>query len=231
MWTKILRGARAVPPAVIATALAGCAVAAVAVTAGSSIGPAALVLCLPAGVAAVLLRARVAARQAGLVHLAHVDPLTGVGNATLLRRTLAYEMTRHHRHQRRLALVVVGIDGLNRVGGRFGPVAGDEIRRALARQLERAVRDEDTVVRLADGEFAVLSPETGWREIEVVAERLRKAVRQVVTGVEGVTASAGAAVFPEEGATPEVLLSRARAVRTGEMQAPPRLHSVHQAAS
>ena len=231
MWSKFLRAARAVPPAVIATIAAACAITAVAVAAGSSLGPGALALCVPAAAAAVLLRGRMEARQAGLVHLAHVDALTGVGNATLLRRTLAYEMTRHHRHQRRLAIAVVGIDGLNRVGGKFGPVAGDEVRRALARQIERAVRDEDTVVRLADGEFAVLSPETGWREMEVIAERLRRAVRQVVSGLEGVTPSAGFAVFPEEGSTPEVLLSRARAARSGEVQTRPRLRSVHQAAS
>lgn len=232
MWTKLLRGARAVPPAVVATALGGGALAALVVLAGSALGPAALALAVPAAaLAAVLVRRRTEARQAGLVHLAHVDPLTGVGNAALLRRTLAYEMTRHHRHQRRLAVVVVGVDGISRVGGRFGPVAGDELRRALARKLERAVRDEDTVVRLGDGEFCVLSPETGWREIEVVADRLRGAVRQVVSGIEGVAPSVGFAVFPEEGATPEVLLSRARGVRTGEQRARPVLHSVHQAAS
>ena len=231
MWTKFLRAARAVPPAVVATALGGCALTAVVVAAGSTLGPAAFVLCLPAGAAAVLWRKRLEARQAGLVHLAHVDPLTGVGNATLLRRTLAYEMARHHRHQRRLSIAVIGIDGLNRVGGRS---ARSRATRSAARSRASSsapCAEEDTVVRIGDSEFCVLSPETGWREIEVISDRLRRAVARVVTGVEGVTTTTGFAVFPEEGATPEVLLSRARSARSGETQARPRLRSVHQVAS
>jgi diguanylate cyclase (GGDEF)-like protein len=232
MWTSLLRHGRAIPRRFLLNATAGAAIAAVALIAGGSLGSAALLLCVPAGVAFALWRSREQARQAGMMHLSHVDPLTGLGSPMLLRRTLAYEMTRHHRHQRRLSVVVIGVEGLNRVGGRFGPVAGDEVRRAIARQLERAVRDEDTVVRLGDSEFCVLSPETGWREIELVADRLRAIVRQVVTGIEGCTPTTGFAIFPEEGATPEVLLSRARAVRApGAVPARPQLRSVHQAAS
>jgi diguanylate cyclase (GGDEF)-like protein len=196
---------------VVATALAAAALTALAIVAGAGLGPGALVLVVPAAVAAVLLRARIDARHAGLMHLAHVDPLTGLGNPRLLRTRLSYEITRHERHDRQLAVFVLDLDGFKAVNDRFGHVAGDEVLRDVARQLQRAVRDQDTVVRQGGDEFCVLAPETGPREAERMAERLTGAVARAAGGLQGMSASIGFAVFPEGGHTVDALLARADA--------------------
>jgi diguanylate cyclase (GGDEF)-like protein len=193
------------------TALAAGALVAIAVLAGSSLGPGAIALTIPAAMAAALIRGRVDAKHAGLMHLAHVDPLTGLGNARHLRSTLSYEICRHRRHKRRLTVFVLDLDGFKSVNDRFGHAAGDEVLREVARQLQRTCRDQDTVVRQGGDEFCVLAPETGWREAERLAERLGFAVARAVGGLQGISASIGFAVFPDEGATPETLLAHADA--------------------
>ncbi len=208
------RRARTVPSAVLLAALASGAVVAAAALAGARLGSAAVLLALPAALVAAAVRGRVEARHSGLMHLAHVDPLTGLGNARMLRTRLSYEISRHRRHRRRLAVFVLDLDGFKSVNDRFGHIAGDEVLREVARQLERAVRDQDTVVRQGGDEFCVLAPETGWREAERLAERLGYAVARAVGGLQGVSASIGLAVFPDEGATAETLIAKADANQT-----------------
>ena len=202
---RAVRHARAVPLA----ALGAAALTAIAVVAGSRLGTTALVLVFPAALVGAAVRRRVDARQSGLMHLAHIDPLTGLGNARQLRSRLDYELARHRRMRRRLTVFALDLDGFKQVNDRFGHLAGDEVLREIARQLQRTCREQDTVVRQGGDEFCVLAPETGWREAERLAERLGYAVARAVGGLEGLTASIGFAVFPDEGATAEVLIAKA----------------------
>ena len=195
----------------LGTALAAGALVALAVFAGARLGAGAIALAIPAAMAAALIRGRIDARHTGLMHLAHVDPLTGLGNARQLRTVLSYEICRHRRHKRRLTVFMLDLDGFKTVNDRFGHAAGDEVLREVARQLQRTCRDQDTVVRQGGDEFCVLAPETGWREAERLAERLGFAVARAVGGLQGISASIGFAVFPDEGATPETLLAHADA--------------------
>ena len=193
---RLSRHARAVPPTVLLAALGSSALTAIAVVAGTHLGPVALALVGPAALAGAAARRRIDAHQTGLLHLAHVDPLTGLGNARQLRSRLAYELARHRRMRRRLTVFVLDLDGFKLVNDRFGHVAGDEVLREVARQLKRTVREQDTVVRQGGDEFCVLAPETGWRE---------------AGGLPGLSASIGFAVFPDEGTTAQVLIARADA--------------------
>jgi diguanylate cyclase (GGDEF)-like protein len=203
--------AREIPSAMAASALGAGLLVACAVVAGAQLGTASVALAIPVAIAAGLVRGRIDAKHAGLMHLAHVDPLTGLGNARQLRTRLGYEITRHHRHKRRLTVFVMDLDGFKSVNDRFGHAAGDEVLREVSRQLQRTVRDQDTVVRQGGDEFCVLAPETGWRDAESLAERLGEAVARAVAGLPGISASIGFGVFPDEGATPETLLAHADA--------------------
>ena len=189
--------------------LAAGVAAGLAVAAGTRLGYAALVLCLPAALAVSAWVRHMGAQQAGLAHLAHLDPLTGLGNSRLLRQRLGYEIARHRRHQRQLALIVLDLDGFKAVNDRFGHPAGDDLLREVARHIKRYVRESDTAIRMGGDEFCVLAPETGFRDAERLAERLGHAVRSAADGLVGVTASIGYAVFPDEGSTADQLLERA----------------------
>src|SRR5256714_14312304 len=148
------------------------------------------------------------------MHVAHLAALTALAHARELRTRLDYELSRHRRMRRRLAVFALDLDGFKQVNDRFGHVAGDEVLREIARQLQRTCREQDRVVRQGGDEFCVLAPETGWREAERLAERLGYAIARAVGGLQGLTASIGFAVFPDEGATAEVLIARADANET-----------------
>ena len=194
------------------SALLAAGVLALGVLLGQQLGPLALVLCLPAAVAAAVGARRRQARERRLEELSRRDPLTGLGNARLLRERLAYEIARHARHSRPLAVLVLDLDGFKGVNDRFGHAAGDEVLREVAAALARTVRDQDTVVRQGGDEFCVLAPESGREEAARLAERLREGVEAAVTGLDGLSASLGAAIYPEDGETAAGLLEAADVV-------------------
>jgi diguanylate cyclase (GGDEF)-like protein len=191
-------------------AASAAAVAAVLLTlAGVALGPVAVILALPAGAVAALVQRRVEVRERRLQLLSQRDALTGLCNRRVLEQRLGYEIARHRRHRRRFCLVAMDLDGFKQVNDRFGHQAGDEVLREVARALQQTVRDQDTVVRLGGDEFCILAPESGPREAEALAARVRWAVAGAVDGLESLSVSAGYAIYPDDGQHSEELLARA----------------------
>ena len=183
--------------------------AALIALAGSALGPVAVALCVPAAIAAALTQRRVEVRERRLRLLAQRDALTGLGNRRVLHERMGYEVARHTRHRRRFCVVAMDLDGFKRVNDRFGHQAGDDVLREVARALQRTVREQDTLVRLGGDEFCILAPESGPAEAESLVARVRWAVAGAVEGLESLSASAGWAIWPDDGASPDELLKRA----------------------
>ena len=206
---SVVAALRAIPRHVAIPVAIATATSAALVLIGSSFGAGGLFFCVPVAVASLLVVLRIETRQEGLRLISQQDALTGLGNRRLLQDRLKYEITRHRRHSRRFSVLALDLDGFKKVNDRYGHAAGDEILREVARALEKAVRDQDTVVRMGGDEFCVLAPEIEWEDAERLAARLELAVQTAVGGLDVLGVSVGFAVFPDEGWTPEHLLSRA----------------------
>ncbi|HEX8205886.1 MAG TPA: GGDEF domain-containing protein [Solirubrobacteraceae bacterium] len=206
---SLTRLIKALPTSVAAPVAAATAASALLVLAGSSFGAGALFFCIPAAVGALLAVLRFEARQQGLRLLSQQDPLTGLANRRAFLRALGRRASGLARTRKGFALAVVDLDGFKKVNDRYGHAAGDEILREIARSLEKAVRDQDTVARMGGDEFCILAPEIGWEDAERLAARLELAVKNAVSGLDMLGVSVGFAVFPDEGWTPEQLLVRA----------------------
>jgi diguanylate cyclase (GGDEF)-like protein len=139
-----------------------------------------------------------------LERAAFSDPLTGIANRRMLLSVAAHELARHRRAGRRLTVVMMDLDGFKPLNDRFGHAAGDEMLRAVADQLARTLRRQDTVARFGGDEFCVLAPETA--VATPLTEKIAAAVASAGAGNDGLRASVGAAVFPDDGTTIESLL-------------------------
>jgi diguanylate cyclase (GGDEF)-like protein len=173
--------------------------------------PLALALLVPAASVAVLIavRERLREERDALRATASRDPLTGLANRRSLLERGEYEIARHSRTGRGFCVLMLDLDGFKALNDRFGHAAGDDLLREVAAALRRAMREQDTVARLGGDEFCVLAPETDAAGAQRALTRAMAAVARVTAGVDTLAASAGAAVFPEDGTGIEPLLNAA----------------------
>jgi diguanylate cyclase (GGDEF)-like protein len=139
---------------------------------------------------------------AALQSVAFLDPLTGVGNRRALERDLSRELARAIRHDRKVAVAAIDLDGLKRINDDHGHAAGDQALRSLARVLSETVRTGDGVYRVGGDEFVVVLPET---DGEIVAPLLGRCLTAAPRF------SYGVATAPEDGTKASQLLDVADA--------------------
>ena len=101
------------------------------------------------------------------------DSLTGLLIPAEWSRLLTDEETRIHRYGRPATVVLIELDGLDRLAATLGEDVADRVVRALADALRRHARGADHVARLGTGRFGVLLPETGEVEAVNYVERVR----------------------------------------------------------
>ena len=120
-----------------------------------------------------------AAENARLQHelerQAETDPLTGVRNRRRFFADLRRELEAARRHEEPLALLVVDLDGLERINEAHGYEGGDGVLVSLAETLLRTVRVTDMVARIAGDDFGIILPRTDLTGAERAAERIADA--------------------------------------------------------
>jgi diguanylate cyclase (GGDEF)-like protein len=126
--------------------------------------------------------------------LADLDALTSLHNRRYFHDTLAREVARAQRYDRRLALVVFDIDDFKAINERVGHLAGDSVLAQLAERMRSVARGADIACRVGGDEFAVILPESGLADAEQLYRRLQLAVSTRPTGAaERLYLSAGIA--------------------------------------
>jgi diguanylate cyclase (GGDEF)-like protein len=100
------------------------------------------------------------------------DSLTSVYNHKGFREFIQREFKRAKRYNNLLSLIMVDIDNFKAINDSFGHQTGDYILQELAECLKCSVRNTDIVTRYGGDEFAVLLPEAGMKEAEVLVERI-----------------------------------------------------------
>ena len=130
---------------------------------------------------------------------ARTDAKTGLLNAVAWQQEAEREIVRATRDDHPLAVLMIDVDLFKGFNDTYGHLAGDQALAAAASSLVRGLRVYDQLGRFGGEEFAVVLPNTDPAETRRVAERLRRAVAElVIPGVDPggcITISVGAAML------------------------------------
>ena len=126
--------------------------------------------------------------------LADLDALTGLHNRRYFHETLAREVDRARRYQRRLSLVMVDVDDFKEINDRIGHLAGDAVLAEIADRIRQVVRSADIPCRVGGDELAVIVPEVEMGQARQLVGRIQRAVSsQPILRAGRVRVSAGVA--------------------------------------
>jgi len=112
-----------------------------------------------------------------LASLSRTDSLTGLFNRRHLDERLDEEAARCRRLRMPMAVMMIDIDHFKCLNDTHGHAAGDRCLQEVAARLKAGIRHgQDLLARYGGEEFCLLVPAPNDEAIEVVAERLRRAV-------------------------------------------------------
>jgi diguanylate cyclase (GGDEF)-like protein len=138
------------------------------------------------------------------------DALTGLLNRRGFQELIETELERARRSGQPLSLIIGDLDHFKALNDRFGHGAGDRALEQLALILDTAKRRIDTAARIGGEEFAVVLPDSDQHAAYILAERMRREVRETfMYSPYELTISLGVATFPVHGPTVETLVAQA----------------------
>jgi len=137
------------------------------------------------------------------------DPLTGLYNRRLFSETFDKELNRARRYGQPVGLVTLDLHRFKEVNDKHGHPRGDDVLRAAAATLKKALRTSDSAFRIGGDEFALLLPQTDspqalalCRRVQTVfAEMLQPLQLTVTVGMDH-----GVAIFPQDAEQPDQLI-------------------------
>jgi len=152
------------------------------------------------------------AQEATLAHQATHDALTDLPNRVMLQQRMEEALAVARRDGRPAAVLILDLDRFKEVNDTLGHQMGDHLLRRIADRLRLPLPTADTIARIGGDEFAILLPDAGPAEAQVVASRLAAALKEPfeVSGLSlEVDTSIGIAMFPDHGDEAAALIQRA----------------------
>jgi diguanylate cyclase (GGDEF)-like protein/PAS domain S-box-containing protein len=145
--------------------------------------------------------------------LAHHDTLTGLPNRRLLDDRLRQAVFLAQRHDSKVAVMLLDLDGFKEVNDSLGHRAGDAVLREVAQRLMGCMRRSDTLARQGGDEFVIVIPDLKLEvDCQTIAEKVLRALepefRVDGTGFR-IGASIGVSLFPADAGDGEALLRNA----------------------
>jgi diguanylate cyclase (GGDEF)-like protein len=148
-----------------------------------------------------------------LLHRSEFDLLTDTHNRFSLESHLDAQIAEARLKAGIFGLIYIDLDGFKKVNDLYGHHVGDLYLQEVALRMKGQLRSVDKLARLGGDEFAALVPAVRNRaEVGEIAERLERSFDDPFE-VEGFflqgAASVGIALYPEDAATRDALLTRA----------------------
>jgi diguanylate cyclase (GGDEF)-like protein len=129
------------------------------------------------------------------------DPLTGLHNRRLFAETFEKELNRARRYSQPLGLVTLDLHRFKEVNDKHGHPRGDDVLRAAAATLKKALRTSDSAFRIGGDEFALLLPQTDSVQALALSRRVQTVFAELLQPLQlAVTVGMdhGIAIFPQD---------------------------------
>ncbi|MCC7529053.1 MAG: GGDEF domain-containing protein [Candidatus Melainabacteria bacterium] len=153
------------------------------------------------------------ARGEDIEKLALLDSLTELYNHRTFLKELKSELSRAKRYGQHVALIMLGIDGIDGIRAHYGMLTVDAVSKVAANVIREGIREVDLAARYSANEFVIALPQTNAAGAALLAERLRvRCGNQAINHnwqTFSVTASVGVATFPQNGSAYDELIARA----------------------
>ena len=150
-----------------------------------------------------------------LLHHSEFDLLTDIHNRFSLEKHINAQIEEARQNAAIFGLIYIGLDEFKQANDLYGHRIGDLYLQEAAQRMKQQLRSHELLARLGGDEFAVLLPKVRNRaSVEEIAQRLERCLDEPFA-LEGLTlqgsASFGIALYPEDSATRDGLLSAADA--------------------
>ena len=123
---------------------------------------------------------------------AYKDPLTNINNRAAMDKLLPREVKLAKRHDQKLAMMVMDLDGFKKINDNYGHDAGDRLLKKVAEIVSARLRGTDMLFRYGGDEFVAALPLTEIQGAIDVANRILTSVKKVaVEEFSGVGMSIG----------------------------------------
>jgi diguanylate cyclase (GGDEF)-like protein len=130
------------------------------------------------------------------------DPLTGLYNRRLFGESFDKELTRARRYGLPLGIVILDLHRFKEVNDKYGHPRGDDVLRAAAATLKKALRTSDSAFRIGGDEFALLLPQTDAAQALALSRRVETVFAELLRPLQlavSVSMDHGVATFPQDG--------------------------------
>ncbi len=152
-------------------------------------------------------------RERALWQQAHTDSLTGLPNRLLLRQRLEAALQPGHQTQgSQGAVIFMDLDRFKSVNDSLGHTLGDSLLQQVATRLTTALTATATLARFGGDEFVVMLPDATRAEAGGLTQQLLDSLSEPLQLQETryvAQASAGIAMFPDDGTDVDTVLKNA----------------------
>jgi diguanylate cyclase (GGDEF)-like protein len=137
------------------------------------------------------------------------DPLTGLYNRRLFGEVFEKELNRGRRYGSPVGLVILDLHRFKEVNDKHGHPRGDDVLRAAATTLKKALRTSDSAFRIGGDEFALLLPQTDAEKALALSRRVETVFAETLQSLQlsvFVSMDHGVATYPLDGEQADQLI-------------------------
>jgi diguanylate cyclase (GGDEF)-like protein len=145
-------------------------------------------------------------------HKANHDELTGLPNRYLFNDRLEQAIVMSERDKKQFAILLLDLDRFKEINDTIGHGVGDEVLRIVSSRMLEGLRVSDTVARIGGDEFSFILIGVGQILAEKMAHKIIELIEpkfEVEKHTLKIGASIGISIYPDDGASADLMMRRA----------------------